>query len=104
MVLWYISHTNTHLPMPSQKKSNKEEKKSLIQRKYSLPPKSRALILLDISDQSVSDWLLEALETIHIATHMMTDSIEELDELSGYDAVISDLSSKRLDIIQAVQS
>jgi hypothetical protein len=53
--------------MSLKKSSQKDEIRSKILRENTLPPKSRALVLLDIADTEISQFLLEAGKSLDIA-------------------------------------
>jgi hypothetical protein len=75
--------------MPVKKTLEKDEIRSKILRENALPPKSRALVLLDIHDREVSEFLLEAGKSLDIAMLVSTGSEKEKSEYVGYDSFIS---------------
>jgi hypothetical protein len=55
----------------------KDETRSKILREHSMSPKSRSLILLDIQDESIREFLLQAGKSLDIALVISTGSPEE---------------------------
>jgi hypothetical protein len=90
--------------MPLNKSSQKDEIRSKILRENTLPPKSRALVLLDIADREISEFFLEAGKSLDIAIIIATGSEKEKSEYAGYDAFVSLAKDSKIDIIALVQA
>lgn len=89
--------------MPLKKVSQKDDIRSKILRQYNFGFKSRALILLDISDIEIHDFLLEASKVLDIVCISSTGRGEEKADYVGYDACISDGASWNIDIVALIQ-
>ncbi len=90
--------------MPLKKSFQKDDIRSKILRQHNFGFKSRALILLDISDREIHDFLLEAWKLLDIVCITSTGRPEEKVEYAGFDACISDGISRNLDIVALVQA
>ena len=60
--------------MPSNLKNFKEEKRSALQRSYSLPKTTKALVILFLSDDTLRDFIQEAGKAIDVA--FIEDTLE----------------------------
>jgi hypothetical protein len=63
--------------MTLKKSSQKDEERTRILRRHAFPYKSRALILLDIAEVEVRDFLLEASRELDFSLVVATGSPEE---------------------------
>ena len=90
--------------MPLKKSADTDELRSKILRNHAFGTRSRALILLDISDITIRDFLTEAGKMLDIALLISAGSAEEKREYAGYDAFISDGISETLDVVSLIQS
>ncbi len=89
--------------MPLKKSLQKDDIRSKILRQHNFGFKSRALILLDISDTEILDFLLEASKFLDIVCIPSTGRTEEKIEYAWFDACISDGLSTNIDIVTLVQ-
>lgn len=90
--------------MPLKKSSQKDEIRSRILRQHNFGFKSRALILLDMSDKEIREFLLDAAKVLDVVMIPSTGKEEEKSDYAGFDACISDGISKHIDIVPLVQS
>ncbi len=90
--------------MPLKKSSLKDEIRSKILRQHNFGFKSRALILLDITDKEIREFLLDAARVLDIVIIPSTWREEEKSDYAGFDACISDGISTHIDIVPLVQS
>ena len=87
--------------MAHSKNLHKEEVRSQIVHAHTLPPRTRAVILLDISDESITTFIERAGEAIWVSC-IRLDTFD-VGHLVGVDALISDRKSQKLDLIAAMQ-
>ena len=73
-----------------KKSAEKDQIRAKILRDHAFGNKTRALVLLDIADTSIREFLMEAGKMLDIAVLMATGSREEKNEYPGYDAFISE--------------
>lgn len=90
--------------MPSSRNSIKDEVRTKIIRTNWFHMKTRAVILLDISDSDISNWLLEAWSVLDISFVISTGLPEEKQSYPWFDACISNLKSNYVDIVALVKS
>ncbi len=90
--------------MPLKKSFQKDDIRSKILRQHNYGFKSRALILLDISDREIHDFLLEAAKVLDIVLIPSVGREEEKSEYAWFDAYISDGISLNIDMVALVQA
>ena len=73
-----------------KKSAEKDQIRAKILRDHAFGNKTRALVLLDIADMSIREFLMEAGKILDIAVLMTTGSAKEKSEYPGYDAFISE--------------
>ena len=90
--------------MSLKKVHQKDEVRSKILRQNNFGFKSRWLILLDIEDIEIREFLLDAAKYLDIVLLISSWKDEEKFDYIGFDAFISDGISWNLDIVSLVQS
>ena len=90
--------------MPTSLSSQKEEHRHSLLRNLGFPPKTRALILMDISDSTIREFLQRVGAELSISFVLSDGSLTEKSQYLAFDAFISDEKSGFLDMISLVQS
>lgn len=87
--------------MAVMKNTHKEDTRSQIIHKYSLSPRTRAIVLVDLLDKEIIDFLLEASQSIWVSCILMSDIAANL--ISGADVFISDRKTQSIDVVSMIQ-
>lgn len=90
--------------MPTSLSLQKEEYRNSLLRSLGFSPKTRALILLDISNSDIQSFLQKVGEELNISFVVSDGSLTEKSQYLAFDGFISDEKSGFLDMISLVQS
>ncbi|MBP6981302.1 hypothetical protein KBB25_00790 [Candidatus Gracilibacteria bacterium] len=82
----------------------KEEHRTALLRKMGFPPKTRSLILLDISDPLIREFLQKAGRELDISFIESNGSSDEKGDYPAFDVFISDEQTGFLDIVALVKA